>query len=222
VDGAWKRRGGGHGVGADGRAAVGGHGACGPSAKRSIACVWSTAATLTLTLTLSLCDHLAPVPTPPTLPTSAPPRGYVRVSGRANTPSWVYWRRAHRPTLEYHQLRCGSSTHSPAACVADGCVFGRTPQRLDASHFGEHLQHVHDTRCVRVPPPALLRLLKSKVGGALVGCWFISLDTRCTGFGLQQHGWRAAERGHPTGECDAREWARPPCRHPKNQSRCAF
>jgi hypothetical protein len=39
-----------------------------------------------------------------------------------------------------------------------------TTQCLDASHFSEHLQHIRDTRCVRAPPPALLRLLKSKVG----------------------------------------------------------
>jgi hypothetical protein len=40
------------------------------------------------------------------------PRGDVRVSGRAHTASWVYRRRAHGPTLEYHQLPHGSSTHS--------------------------------------------------------------------------------------------------------------
>jgi hypothetical protein len=42
-------------------------------------------------------------------PTRLPPRGGVRVSGRANTPSWVY-RKAHGPTLEYRQLPHGSST----------------------------------------------------------------------------------------------------------------
>jgi hypothetical protein len=37
--------------------------------------------------------------------TRLPPRGDVRVSGRANTPSWVYRRRAHGPTLECHHSR---------------------------------------------------------------------------------------------------------------------
>ena len=35
----------------------------------------------------------------------SPPLGDVRVSGRANTPSWVYRRRAHGPTLECHHSR---------------------------------------------------------------------------------------------------------------------
>jgi hypothetical protein len=39
-------------------------------------------------------------------------RGDAWVSGRAHTPSWVYRRRAHGPTLEHHQLPHGSSTHS--------------------------------------------------------------------------------------------------------------
>jgi hypothetical protein len=43
------------------------------------------------------------------------PRGDARVSGRAHTPSWVYRRRAHGPTLEYYQLPSRSSTHSQSS-----------------------------------------------------------------------------------------------------------
>jgi hypothetical protein len=96
---------------------------------------------LPLTVFLSHVTTLHLLPAPPTIPTRLPPRGDVRVSGRAHTPSWVYQGRltgrlwnttnclttaplthshaqlgisetAHGPTLEYHQLPHDSSTHS--------------------------------------------------------------------------------------------------------------
>jgi hypothetical protein len=70
---------------------------------------------------------VAPVPTPSvtirSLQTRLPPRGDVRVSGRSNTPSWVYRKTALGPTLEYRQLPHGRSTHSltrPAGYTGDG------------------------------------------------------------------------------------------------------
>jgi hypothetical protein len=45
---------------------------------------------LPLTVFLSHVTTLHLLPAPPTIPTRLPPRGDVRVSGRAHTPSWVY------------------------------------------------------------------------------------------------------------------------------------
>jgi hypothetical protein len=54
-------------------------------------------------------------------------RGGVRVSGRAHTPSWVYRRRAHGPTLEYHQLPHGSSTRSLTHSLTHSQVYVLVP-----------------------------------------------------------------------------------------------
>jgi hypothetical protein len=97
------------------------------------------------------CGTLHPVPAPPTLPTRLPPRGDVRVSGLANTPSWVNRRRltgrlwntascsthsltgeaawvgphrrhhAHRPALHQRRVQLHSLTHR------GGCLGGAAP-----------------------------------------------------------------------------------------------
>jgi hypothetical protein len=52
-----------------------------------------------------------------------PPAASRPLHSLTHTPSWVYRRRAHGPTLECHQLPHGSSTHSltrPAGYTGDG------------------------------------------------------------------------------------------------------
>jgi hypothetical protein len=91
-----------------------------------------------------------------------PPKGGVRVSGCAHTPSWVYRRRAHGPTLEHHDSpthaltrtrgeRAGGAAHRRRARTGARAVhagaLSRGPRRRPLPARRRPLQHRRQGAC---------------------------------------------------------------------------